>query len=162
MTDNDNHSCEPAQIPMSSDAYGQNKDPSRADQRAEQNFLVESRGADNETVIPYEQPTQRQVRAYCQAHGLSTDPDRFFRINYFNGWKVDGKPIRDWRAMLRGWAKYDGDAPKNGGTGDSGVGNGRPSRREFDAGRGMIPCRDDYSETLKRLLEHPVSFEQLG
>ena len=151
VTDGGDGVCEPAPIPMSSDTYEQNNDPSRAEQRAEQNSFCGSRGADDETVIPYEQPTQRQVREYCQAHGLSTDPDRFFRINYFNDWKVDGKPIRDWRAMLRGWAKYDGDAK------DSGA---RSNRREFDAGRGMIPCRDDYSETVKRLLENPPSFEK--
>ena len=85
----------------------------------EQKYFSVSREEPDETVIPYEQPTQQQVRDYCRKHGFSTDPNRFFRINYFNDWKVDGKPIRDWRAMLRGWAKYDSDASKPGGTSDS-------------------------------------------
>ena len=157
VTDSGDGVCEPAQIPMSSDTYEQNNDPSRAEQRAEQNSFCVSRGADDETVIPYEQPRLRQIRDYCQKHGLATDPDRFYRVNFFNDWKVDGKPIRDWRAMLRGWAKYDGDAPKNHGRGAD---TARGNRREFDAGRGMIPCRDDYSETVKRLLENPPSFEK--
>ena len=58
---------------------------------------------------PFAIPDREEVIAYCREHHLYTDADRFFRINEANGWCTGGQPIRDWRALLRGWSKQDGE-----------------------------------------------------
>lgn len=55
----------------------------------------------------YEIPSYEDVVAYCQKYRLYTDPKRFYRINQESGWMCGGKPMRDWRAVLRGWSKKD-------------------------------------------------------
>ena len=65
-------------------------------------------GSTKPSQSPYAIPTPEAVEQYCRKHGLHTDPRRFHSINEKNGWMLNGKPIRDWQAVLRAWAKKDG------------------------------------------------------
>jgi len=56
---------------------------------------------------PFTIPTYDEVAAYCRKYQLYTDPKRFFRINQESGWMCGGKPMRDWKAVLRAWSKND-------------------------------------------------------
>ena len=50
-------------------------------------------------------PTIDQVREYARAAGLRVDAEAFVRANEATGWKdTQGRPIRNWRLWLRGYA----------------------------------------------------------
>jgi len=48
-------------------------------------------------------PTLDQVRKYCREIGSQVSPERFIDVNQARGWRIDGQPIADWRALLRSW-----------------------------------------------------------
>lgn len=53
-------------------------------------------------LVPYPQ-SDAEVREYCEAEGLYTDPERFYSVNDAAGWKdKSGAQIRDWKALCRG------------------------------------------------------------
>ena len=55
-------------------------------------------------------PTRAEVSAYISEHGLQVDADDI--CDYYDavGWEIGGKPIKDWRAVVRRWKQYE--APK--------------------------------------------------
>jgi hypothetical protein len=60
-------------------------------------------------------PTVDEVRAYCVERGNSVDPEHFCDHYEASGWRRSkGGEIRDWRASIRVWEKYqrDGTAPQ--------------------------------------------------
>lgn len=48
-------------------------------------------------------PTLKQVSAMGKMLAPSVDPERFWNHYQANGWRSNGAPIRDWKAMLRQW-----------------------------------------------------------
>ena len=52
-------------------------------------------------------PTLSEVRDYCKANTLKTDPDYFFNYYQANGWSSGGHPIADWRSKLLAWNAKD-------------------------------------------------------
>jgi len=48
-------------------------------------------------------PDVDQVRAECEACGLSVDPARFVSYYAQRGWVTNGVPVTDWRALLLSW-----------------------------------------------------------
>lgn len=53
-----------------------------------------------ETTTP---PTVEEVAAYCRERGNDIDANRFVDYYAVAGWKLKGKPIEDWRALIRLW-----------------------------------------------------------
>ncbi len=50
-------------------------------------------------------PTLEMVAQYVKARGLQVDVQQFLSVNEASGWKdSNGKPIRNWRMWLEGWA----------------------------------------------------------
>ena len=49
-------------------------------------------------------PSEEEVIAYCMAQGLTTK-DGVYLFNHWqsNGFKRSGRPILDWKAMVRSW-----------------------------------------------------------
>lgn len=52
-------------------------------------------------------PTLSEVRDYCKAQSLKTDPDYFFNYYQATGWSSGGHPIADWQAKLLSWNAKD-------------------------------------------------------
>lgn len=57
---------------------------------------------ERENFIP---PTLEMVETYAKGTGLRVDARRFIAVQEENGWKdSEGRPIRNWRTWLEGWA----------------------------------------------------------
>ena len=58
-------------------------------------------------------PTVEQVRQYAERENLPLDPTQFVDYYAANGWLLGKRPMRDWRAAARNWArKITVEAPK--------------------------------------------------
>jgi hypothetical protein len=56
------------------------------------------------------EPSEEEVRAYCQERGNSVDPVKFHAHYRANGWVQGrtGKPIVDWKAAVITWERSEG------------------------------------------------------
>ena len=58
-------------------------------------------------------PTVEQVRQYAERENLPLDPTQFVDYYAANGWLLGKRPMRDWKAAARNWArKITVEAPK--------------------------------------------------
>lgn len=48
-------------------------------------------------------PSFSEVKDYIQERGYRVDPQKFWECYDSLNWKIDGKPIKNWRAVVRGW-----------------------------------------------------------
>ena len=65
------------------------------------------------TTPKFTKPTLDEVRQYCQERKNSVDPDRWFSHYESNGWKVGKNPMKDWRAAVRTWEKFEYTTPQD-------------------------------------------------
>lgn len=52
-------------------------------------------------------PSRADISAYVSEEGLRADPDAMFDYYESVGWEINGKPIKDWRAVCRRWKQYE-------------------------------------------------------
>lgn len=52
-----------------------------------------------------------EVRTYVEDQGLAMDSGKFFDYYSAKGWMLGSNPVRDWRALVRGWAKREQERP---------------------------------------------------
>ena len=52
-------------------------------------------------------PTRAELSAYISEEGLPADADAIYDYYESVGWEINGKPIKDWRAVCRRWKQYD-------------------------------------------------------
>ena len=52
-------------------------------------------------------PSRADIRSYVDEEGLSADPDEIFDYYEALGWEINGKPIKDWKAVCRRWKQYE-------------------------------------------------------
>ncbi len=50
-------------------------------------------------------PSVAEVQDYCEKFGFHVDAAEFVSVYSEAGWTYRGEPIRDWRALVRGWAR---------------------------------------------------------
>lgn len=50
-------------------------------------------------------PSLDEVKAYCK--GKKVDPERFWNYYAARGWKIDGEPIENWKALINNWEKTE-------------------------------------------------------
>ena len=55
-------------------------------------------------------PSRGDLASFIESEGLNADPDDVFDYYEAIGWEINGKPIKDWRAVVRRWKQYE--APK--------------------------------------------------
>lgn len=55
-------------------------------------------------------PSRGDLASFIESEGLNADPDDVFDYYEAVGWEIGGKPIKDWRAVVRRWKQYE--APK--------------------------------------------------
>ena len=55
----------------------------------------------------YIYPSRADLRSYVEEEGLSADPDEIFDYYEAVGWEINGKAIKDWRAVCRRWKSYE-------------------------------------------------------
>ena len=55
----------------------------------------------------HERPTLEEVTEYVKSQGLQVNAKRFFNYYESVGWKINGEPIRDWRARICLWDSED-------------------------------------------------------
>ena len=52
-------------------------------------------------------PTRADIADYVSEEGLRADSDAIFDYYESVGWEINGKPIKDWRAVCRRWKQYE-------------------------------------------------------
>ena len=57
-------------------------------------------------------PTVEEVAQYCQERNNGVDPQHFIDHYEANGWRVGKNPMKDWRATVRTWERYNYDKPR--------------------------------------------------
>lgn len=91
-------------------------------------------------------PTTEEVEAYCRERGNDIDARRFVDYYAVSGWKRGGKPIEDWRALIRLW-EQNGRANKAAPvTGTSAAGNGTNG----EAAKNSFDTDDFWAAALKK------------
>lgn len=56
----------------------------------------------------------QEVAEYCRERGNSVDPDLFFDKHEAMGWRLkNGRPVKDWRAAVRTWERYQAQFEAN-------------------------------------------------
>ena len=56
-------------------------------------------------------PSLEDVKAYCIKRKSNVDPERFWNYHAALGWKFNGTPVADWKAVLRNWEKSEKPKP---------------------------------------------------
>lgn len=54
-------------------------------------------------------PTVEEVRKYCNERGNSVDPERFVDHYEANGWKIGRNSMKNWKAAVRTWERWEGE-----------------------------------------------------
>lgn len=52
-------------------------------------------------------PTLEEVRAFCDEARVNVNPQKFFDYYDSRGWSINGRPIRDFKALLRSWSEHE-------------------------------------------------------
>ena len=55
----------------------------------------------------YIYPSREDLADYVREEGLRVDPDQIFDYYEALGWEINGKAIKDWRAVCRKWRQYE-------------------------------------------------------
>ena len=58
-------------------------------------------------------PTIEEVQEYCKERKNNINPEQFIDYYNANGWKVGKNSMKDWKAAIRTWEKYDKKETKN-------------------------------------------------
>ena len=104
-----------------------------------------SRGPETPTP-PTTPPKVEEVEAYCRERGNDIDARRFVDYYAVSGWKLRGKPIEDWRALIRLW-EQNGRANKAAPvTETSAAGNGTNG----EAAKNSFDTDDFWAAALKK------------
>ena len=104
-----------------------------------------SRGPETPTP-PTTPPKVEEVEAYCRERGNDIDAGRFVDYYAVSGWKLRGKPIEDWRALIRLW-EQNGRANKAAPvTETSAAGNGTNG----EAAKNSFDTDDFWAAALKK------------
>lgn len=99
-----------------------------------------------ETPPPPTPPKVEEVEAYCRERGNDIDARRFVDYYAVSGWKRGGKPIEDWRALIRLW-EQNGRANKAAPvTETSAAGNGTNG----EAAKNSFDTDDFWAAALKK------------
>lgn len=59
------------------------------------------------SVSRFTPPTPEEVKEYCQQRGNKVDPNRFVDFYEARGWIAGKTKMKDWKAAVRTWEKYD-------------------------------------------------------
>lgn len=105
-----------------------------------------SRGPETPPTPPTTPPKVEEVEAYCRERGNDIDARRFVDYYAVSGWKLSGKPIEDWRALIRLW-EQNGRANKAAPvTETSAAGNGTNG----EAAKNSFDTDDFWAAALKK------------
>ncbi len=72
----------------------------------------EKKDEKREESAPAEIPTLEEIREYCAQRSSVIKPEKFHSFYEACGWKRAGKPITDWKAVVRVWEAREGDFQK--------------------------------------------------
>ncbi|MBQ3944394.1 MAG: hypothetical protein II670_02135 [Alphaproteobacteria bacterium] len=57
-------------------------------------------------------PTIEEIKAYCEERKNNIDANNFFDNYEMKGWKINGSPMKDWKAAVRTWERRDYNRPQ--------------------------------------------------
>ena len=86
-------------------ASGQSKGTSTGSQRAVNG--QQSKNVRKKEIPSVYIPSRADIRSYVEDEGLSADPDEIFDYYEALGWEINGKAIKDWKAVCRRWKQYE-------------------------------------------------------
>lgn len=84
------------------------KDKDREKDNDEDNEKDREKDGENNNLPVFTPPTLKEVKNYCWKidAGIDlVDPEEFFDYYSANGWESNGRPIRDWKAVVRSWQR---------------------------------------------------------
>lgn len=84
---------------------GQSNGMSKGSQRAVNG--QQSKNVRNKEIPSVYIPSRADISAYVSEEGLRADPDAIYDYYESVGWEINGKPIKDWRAVCRRWKQYE-------------------------------------------------------
>ena len=86
-----------------------------ADAEADTKIIDEERMADKPPRAPrFSPPSVEDVRQFCSEIGAGIDAEAFVDYYTANGWvQGKGKPIKDWKAAVRTWARRENQGAQN-------------------------------------------------
>ena len=56
-------------------------------------------------------PNYGDVEEYIKNHNMKTDATEFYTYYQSKGWTIDNEPVKNWRAVLKGWEKKLNNEP---------------------------------------------------
>ena len=91
------------------DSYQANRQSQRqsADSQATVNRQQSKNVRKKEIPLRVYIPTRADLRSYVLEEGIQGDPDEIFDYYEAVGWEINGKPIKDWKAVCRRWKQYE-------------------------------------------------------
>lgn len=60
----------------------------------------------------FTKPTLDEVTSYIEENMYCVKPDAFFDYYEANGWKISGRPMKDWKATVRNWDRREQEKKK--------------------------------------------------
>ena len=89
-------------------SYDRYQDKRHSNGQSSGNQVATIKECKNEKKIPSVYiPTRADLRSYVLEEGIQGDPDEIFDYYEAVGWEINGKVIRDWRAVCRRWKQYE-------------------------------------------------------
>ena len=107
-------------------------------------------------------PAIDKIREYIEAGGLDVDADEFFEHYEDNGWVTkDGKPITNWRRLLRSWDKRKRQPDSDADTHDEAEADSEADSKPTDGATDADQRWQAFQEWVRQ--ELPIEFwSQIG
>ena len=89
-------------------SYDRYQDKRHSNGQSSGNQVATIKECKNEKNIPSVYiPTRADLRSYVLEEGIQADPDEIYDYYEAVGWEINGKVIKDWRAVCRRWKQYE-------------------------------------------------------
>ena len=95
-------------------------------------------------------PKVEEVEAYCRERGNDIDARRFVDYYAVSGWKLRGKPIEDWRALIRLWEQNGRTNKAAPGAETSAAGNDGNAKSDGKASETSFDTDDFWAAAVKK------------
>ena len=90
----------------------QNQRKANAEPTESQRKAIQEEYKNKEIPLRVYIPTRADLASYVSEADLDADPDEIFDYYEAVGWEINGKPIKDWRAVCRRWRSYEKPKPE--------------------------------------------------
>ncbi len=134
-------------VRISKEAFDHVKSLSEAEKRTFINQLdwelFSKKTPKKEPVSRFVKPDKTEVYFYIQENGYSVNVEDWFNHYESNGWKVGKNPMKDWKAAVRTWEKFN-----------------KEKEVKQKQGFQLAPTAEVYTEPHNIVKQDPINKEQ--